>query len=736
MFKWQCKRFSFQLITILLLFIFVSQANALTDRPLRSLTTQLEANLFLSNIQELRLDGVTSTVTGGIVTLYNLRAISDTTTLNDYLEVDFLFDAESLRLIPVKLEKTENLGIYYRDDYLFSKDVSANIFLETPSGDTLSPDQFHRLNIQAGDEFIMYMEAGTVLTQQSFNPSDDYYGVIEGPDDEIVSRSLYEANSRWTRFGMTILKSGNYIIRFLPENDTSLSLDYSVTNNNRSTLQTLVSGSSIQTSLNGKGNEYAKYKITLNAGDLFEVTDPVDDDVWLKLVNENSELVENSNGKIFYRVSKAGDYYLFVVNTDANNGANYSGTINITPDPNVNLYPILTKIDRQYTNINDTFTLQLIATNTPDSYSAVGLPDGLSVDKTNGLISGTPTISGTFSIQITVENEYGKDQQRFLLTINETQGTSSPSIQITSLGTSVSTGIVPISTQFALEASGGSGNYQYLWDFGDETTSTERAPAHIFTQVGDYNIIVTVTDAADVNSRTTGQLKVIVTAAPPVYSPLQITLLSASVNAGIAPLATNFEVQVTGGSGNYNYHWDFDDETTSTERAPTHSFTDVGNYNVIVTVTDIEDENNSTTGQLTVTATVAPSAFSALQISLLSSSVSVGNAPLKTDFKVQATGGSGKYEYLWDFGDEQSSTTQSPSYTFTTIGTYDVNVAITAVGELSIIVNNPPESNIDKPAPSNDNNTTTESSDESSGGGGLGVWFLFGAIILLYRRVA
>ena len=62
MFKRQLKSSPLQLISILFLFALVTQAYALTDMQLRSLTTPLEASQLLSNIQELRLDGVTSQV--------------------------------------------------------------------------------------------------------------------------------------------------------------------------------------------------------------------------------------------------------------------------------------------------------------------------------------------------------------------------------------------------------------------------------------------------------------------------------------------------------------------------------------------------------------------------------------------------------------------------------------------------------------------------------------------------
>jgi Putative Ig domain. len=63
------------------------------------------------------------------------------------------------------------------------------------------------------------------------------------------------------------------------------------------------------------------------------------------------------------------------------------------------------------------FTYQITATNNPDSYNAAPLPAGLSVNTTNGLISGTPTTAGVTNVTISATNQHGTGSATLVLTI-------------------------------------------------------------------------------------------------------------------------------------------------------------------------------------------------------------------------------------------------------------------------------------------------------------------------------
>lgn len=79
------------------------------------------------------------------------------------------------------------------------------------------------------------------------------------------------------------------------------------------------------------------------------------------------------------------------------------------------------------------FNYNIVATNSPTSYNATGLPTGLSINTSTGQITGTPTGTGTFNVSISASNAYGTDNQTLVITItsgpclSESSFTATPS---------------------------------------------------------------------------------------------------------------------------------------------------------------------------------------------------------------------------------------------------------------------------------------------------------------------
>jgi len=99
----------------------------------------------------------------------------------------------------------------------------------------------------------------------------------------------------------------------------------------------------------------------------------------------------------------------FNVQLSANNAVGTGGTVTlvltIAPPGPVPAITSGTSISGQPgTAIN---SYQIVASNGPTSYSAVGLPLGLSLDSVSGIISGTPSVPGAYVVQLSASNANG-----------------------------------------------------------------------------------------------------------------------------------------------------------------------------------------------------------------------------------------------------------------------------------------------------------------------------------------
>jgi hypothetical protein len=70
-----------------------------------------------------------------------------------------------------------------------------------------------------------------------------------------------------------------------------------------------------------------------------------------------------------------------------------------------------------WTQNQSNFTYQVRATGSPTDYGAANLPSGLSINSTNGIISGTPWAGGTFIVPITANNAWGTGTTNLVLNI-------------------------------------------------------------------------------------------------------------------------------------------------------------------------------------------------------------------------------------------------------------------------------------------------------------------------------
>jgi len=153
--------------------------------------------------------------------------------------------------------------------------------------------------------------------------------------------------------------------------------------------------------------------------------------------------------------------------------------------------------------------------------------------------------------------------------------------------------------------------------------------------------------------------------------------ISASVTSGVAPLSVNFDSSQSTDESNQivTRIWDFNDDglEDSREAAPSHTYTNNGQYRVKLTIIDNDGNNATATETITVGSGTPPTA-------VISALPSAGQAPLSVTFNGNGSsdaGGGSIVSYSWSIDGAAPNTGQSISHTFLTPGTYNVALTVT-----------------------------------------------------------
>jgi len=202
--------------------------------------------------------------------------------------------------------------------------------------------------------------------------------------------------------------------------------------------------------------------------------------------------------------------------------------------------------------------------------------------------------------------------------------------------------------------------YTITWDFGDNQTSTNAFPnTHIYSTWGNYIITLTV-----VNGVCTDIFKDTISILPP----LPIAGFTGK-KQGCKPLTVNFtntsEYETT-------YFWKFGDGQTSSNENPSHTFNNPGIYDIVLIVNGAGG-SDSIVGTDSVVVYDTPTAL----FSVSPTEVNVETEPVVITNQSTCTDGT-ITNYLFNFGDNSTSTQANPIHTYKKIGDYEIYLVVTS----------------------------------------------------------
>jgi lysophospholipase L1-like esterase len=351
----------------------------------------------------------------------------------------------------------------------------------------------------------------------------------------------------------------------------------------------------------------------------------------------------------------SGQAYFYDVASISITGVS-SGSNQATATPTGAGAPVINSSTSASGTVGTAFTYQISATNSPTSYSASGLPAGLSVSTTTGAITGTPSAAGTSSVTIGATNSTGTGTATLTITI---AAAGSPPV-ISSSGTA--TGTVGAAFSYQITASNSPTSYNASGlPAGLSVSTTTGAISGTPSASGTTSATITATNASGTGSKT---LSITIALASPVIT-------SSNSASGTVGSAFSYQIVATNSPTSYSATGlPAGLSVSTTTGAITGTPSASGTSSVTIGAT-----NSTGTGTATLTVTIA--AASAPPVINSSTSAS-GTAGTAFSYQITATNNPTSYSASGlPAGLSVSTSTGAITGTPTTSGTSSVTIGAT-----------------------------------------------------------
>lgn len=241
------------------------------------------------------------------------------------------------------------------------------------------------------------------------------------------------------------------------------------------------------------------------------------------------------------------------------------------------------------------------------------------------------------------------------------------SVKATIDGVVDTVGCVPLTIKFTDTLAKGK---MYIWHYGDPfspkpdtTYAPNNTTSHTYTQVGTYRLMLVAIDSSTCNIADTAYTNVKVgnNEVTPNFDFIKLDSCSS-----LRYQFNNLTTAVLPNFTNKTFVWDFGDGSPRVRTGfgpQIHTYPSTGTYEVTLVVDDTTFCNSP--DSIKKTLRISPNVKAQFETS------PTGCVPYMAEFKNTSIGGT---DFIWEFGDTQTSTDPNPTHEYTAVGTYNVRL--------------------------------------------------------------
>ena len=336
----------------------------------------------------------------------------------------------------------------------------------------------------------------------------------------------------------------------------------------------------------------------------------------------------DTNATVVY--TNPGTYTVTLTATNASGTSTATTTITVNTVPAPSFTSVVNGAVVAFTN----------TTNNGTSYSwAFGDGNSSSMqDPTH-----TYAADGVYTVVLTATNACG--------TATSTQTVTVVTPPVAGFTANPTNGCAPLTVLFNNTSSSNATNFEWTFPGGNPSSSIAPNPTVVYNTPGTYAVTLIASNSAGNNTLTqTGFITV-----------------NTVPTAGFTSMSNGAIVSFTNTSNNASsYSWNFGDGNSSTQSAPTHTYTADGTYTVVLSATNA---CGTVTSSASVTIATPPTAnFNVTQTS--------GCVPFTVQFN--NTSSSNSINFNWEFpgGTPATSTAQNPVVVYNAAGVYTVMLTV------------------------------------------------------------